>query len=198
LAQHYAATGFSARDYTARWSSFPVGPLTTVVRNWPARGRALSLHDVHHALTGYDTSIKGEALLGAYEIATGCGRHWIGWVLQTEIFAYGLTFAPLALWQAFLRGRHAGTLYARPYADEALLARPVDAVRRELKLDRPTPPATWRDRLAFSAWALVSLPRLVLSAAFTATFGVLIWLALHLWYRLEGQRADAFELTEGL
>lgn len=196
LQAHFDATGFSTQSYTDRWSGFPFGPLYVVIRNWPARGRALSLHDLHHSLTGYDTSVKGEAELGAYEIASGCGRHVIAWVLQHEIFSIGLVIAPRATWRAFHRGRSGGTFYALPRANDELLARPLGEVRAELGLDREPPPPTWRDRLAFTLWALLSVPRLILSALVIPTVGALLILALHAWYRIEGQTHDAFGIDD--
>jgi NADPH:quinone reductase-like Zn-dependent oxidoreductase len=36
----------------------------------------VKLHDIHHVLTGYDTTWRGKAEIGAWEIASGCGRHY--------------------------------------------------------------------------------------------------------------------------
>ena len=45
--------------------------------NTKTRRRSVKLHDIHHVLTGYDTSWTGESEIGAWEIGPGCGRHWV-------------------------------------------------------------------------------------------------------------------------
>ncbi|HBP17440.1 MAG TPA: hypothetical protein DEA08_06575, partial [Planctomycetes bacterium] len=104
-AAHFARSGFSAADYGARWARFPVGPFSFVIPNWPGRGRSLSVHDLHHALTHYDTSLRGEAETAAWELAQGCRAHPIAWVLQPQALAFGLFACPRRTWRAFVRGR---------------------------------------------------------------------------------------------
>lgn len=157
-AAHFARSGFSADDYGARWARFPVGPLSFVVPNWPGRGRSLSVHDLHHALTHYDTSLRGEAETAAWELARGCGRHAIAWVLQPQALAFGLFACPRRTWRAFVRGRGGENLYAHPYASEELLARPLSELRRELGLEEGSArQPTWGDRAAFAAISAASL-----------------------------------------
>ena len=182
LDAHFARSGFGRQDYTARWAVAPVGPLTIVFPNWAARARALSLHDLHHALTGYDTSLLGEAELGAYEVASGCGRHWVSWFLEHEVFSFGLLFAPRRVARAFLRGRRAGNLYDRPEADGALLARPVEEVERELRL-RATRPVSAGDLVALAGWAGTALLRLPVQVALYATLYPPVWALFQMWWR---------------
>lgn len=154
-AEHFAASGFSDADYDARWAKFPVGPLSFVVPNWRARARALSLHDLHHALTGYDTSLPGEAETAAWELAHGCGWHALAWALQLQAFAFGLVACPRRTYRAFLRGRGGANFYGHAVAEDALLEAPLAALRSRLGLDRePTP--SLGDRLAFLAVAAVA------------------------------------------
>ena len=44
-------------------------------------------------LTEYDTNWVGEAEIGAWEIASGCGRYLAAWVLNLGAFGLGLAFA---------------------------------------------------------------------------------------------------------
>jgi hypothetical protein len=80
-------------------------------------------------------------------------------VLNASAFAYGLLLAPRRTYRAFVRGRHAHTLYRAGWRD-SLLSLTVSQLRTHLNLDTiPTP--TWRDRFAFAAWMLlVSSPTL--------------------------------------
>lgn len=182
LEAHFAASGFGRQDYTARWAVAPLGPITLVFPNWPARARALSLHDLHHALTGYDTSLVGEAELGAYEVASGCGRHTVSWFLEHEVFSFGLLFAPRRVARAFLRGRRAGNLYGRREADDALLARPLDEVERELGLDRLRPIEA-RDLLAFAGWIATACARVPVQLALYATVYPPLWALFQMRWR---------------
>jgi hypothetical protein len=69
----------------------------------------------------------------------------------------GLCIAPRALFRAFVRGRHAGTLYHQGEFHDGLLARSVGEVRRQLGLDRPAQPTSVGDVAAFVFWSAVSL-----------------------------------------
>lgn len=190
LEAHLRAAGFSREDYLARWAVYPVGPLTVVFPNFAARGRALSLHDLHHALTGYDTTIVGEAELGGFELASGCGRHWVSWVLQHEAFTVGLLLAPRRTCRAFLRGRRSRNLYDRREADAALLARPVREVERELGLD-VTQPTRTSDRVALGLWAASGALHLLFNLVAYPLLLAPLALALHLAWRLDAPRAAA-------
>jgi len=60
--------------YDARWVTLRAGGIPVLVfPNTAGRVRAVRLHDLHHVVTGYETTWTGEAEIGAWEIATGCG-----------------------------------------------------------------------------------------------------------------------------
>lgn len=107
------------------WVAFP---------NTKARVRSVKLHDLHHVLTGYDTSWIGEAEIGAWELASNCRDHWAAWVLNSGAFVIGLLIAPRRTCRAFVRGWRSRNLYATEF-DEALLERTVGEMRAELKID---------------------------------------------------------------
>src|SRR4051812_22952883 len=50
------------------------GLLVIDMPNTRARRRAVPLHDLHHALTGYSTDWRGECAISGWEVAAGCGR----------------------------------------------------------------------------------------------------------------------------
>ncbi|MBK8101551.1 MAG: hypothetical protein IPK26_31100 [Planctomycetes bacterium] len=128
--------------------------------NFDARRAILVTHDVHHLLTGYPTTWRGEGEIGAFEIATGCRGYWAAWFFNFGGFLFGLVLAPRRLWRAFVRGRHARNYYG---ADpEVVLQRTVAQARAELGLDRPVPTATVADRLTFVGWILIVVASVVL------------------------------------
>src|SRR4030095_13679169 len=97
--------------YHSRVFWLGVGRLKVPLPNLPARGRAVRLHDLHHFLTGYDTSWRGETEIAAWELASGCKQYWAAWWLNFGAFAIGLFIAPRPLWAAFVRGRRSRNLY---------------------------------------------------------------------------------------
>jgi ubiquinone biosynthesis protein Coq4 len=70
------------------------------------------LHDVHHLLTGYETTWTGEMEVAAWELGSGgCGPHWLMWGNRLFSLLLGLLTAPRATVRAFRRGRAYRNLY---------------------------------------------------------------------------------------
>jgi hypothetical protein len=163
-AAYFAQNGFSEAGYTDRWVRFRLWRVPVAFPNTASRRAAVPMHDLHHIATGYPTTVTGEAEIGAYEVAAGCGPYLAAWVLNAVAFASGMVFAPRRVYRAFVRGRHARTLYARGWHD-GTLAMTVDELRRDLGLDRRPPRASWRDRAAFAGWlAVLAAPWLAVAA----------------------------------
>jgi len=154
--RYFEHAGFGDGGYNDKWVRLKAGPLTLRFPNTKARLRAVKLHDLHHVLSEYDTSWSGEAEIGAWEIAAGCGRHYAAWLLNLGAIAVGLFVAPRAMYAAFLRGRKATNLYGGEFA-EALLERTVGEQRAALGLNSMVRPTTWGDRVAFVGWTIVSV-----------------------------------------
>ena len=174
-ALYFAANGFGDGGYDKNWVKFLVGPIPFYLPNTSQRVRSVRLHDIHHVLTDYETTWTGEAEIAAWEIGSSCADHWAAWMLNFSGLAIGLAIAPRAVYAAFLRGRHSGNLYRGDF-EPALLSERVRALRERLHLDRPVPPATTGDRLAFAGWSAAS----VLGLAIT-TSPLLVALAGIVW-----------------
>ncbi len=158
--EYFVANKFSDATYRDRWVQFKVGPIPIAFPNTSSRKLAIPLHDLHHVATGYDTTLAGEAEIGAWEIAGGCGRYWAAWVLNGSAFAGGLVMSPRRTYRAFVRGRHSRPLYQTGWSDD-LMTLTVGELRTRIALPRTTPSPTWRDRAAFAGWVgLVALPGL--------------------------------------
>jgi hypothetical protein len=139
--------------YDARWVRFRIGPITIPIPNTKARRRALPLHDLHHIATGYDTSWVGEGEIGAWEIASGCGRYFAAWMLALAAMQIGVLIAPRRAWRAFVRGRQSRTLFVETW-DERMLDGSIGALRERMTLDRAVRPARPTDAILFVAWSL--------------------------------------------
>jgi hypothetical protein len=149
--------------YDARWVKLQAGPIPFGFPNTDMRRRAVRFHDLHHVLTGYETTWTGEAEIGAWEVASGCADHWAAWGLNLSAFALGLFFAPRRCHRAFLRGRRSRNLYRETWR-ESLLDDALADCRARLGLDREPGPARARDHAAFAGWALAGLSVLLLQA----------------------------------
>jgi hypothetical protein len=151
--RYFEINRFEGGGYEEGWVKMKAGPVPIWFPNTVARVKAVRFHDLHHVLTEYPTTWRGEAEIGAWEVATGCAAHYQGWLLNLLAFAIGLVINPRGVYRAFMRGRRSRNLYRATFSDE-LLARKVGDVRRELDLDKP--PAPPADRKAFIFWSLVS------------------------------------------
>ena len=167
--------------YGDAWVSVKLWRVPLAFPNTEGRRRAVRFHDLHHVLTEYPTTWRGEFEIAAWEVASGLRRYWAGWLLDLLGFACGLVVIPRAVYRAFVRGRHSANLYGGAW-DESILNRRVGEVRRGLNLDGEEVRPTRDDRVAFAFWGGVSLLTYVAAGAVMfapalALLGVL-WLGL--------------------
>lgn len=168
--------GFES-SYEERWVKLKAGPIPIWFPNAPGRVRAVKLHDLHHLVTGYATDWTGEAEIGAWEVASGCGSFAWAWALNLTALPIGLVLAPRRLFRAWVRGRRSRNFYhGRTEIDDALLARPVRAVCHDLGLDAPVPQATVADVATFVV-ASVLATAFVLAPTAAIVALVLAWRA---------------------
>jgi len=156
-ANHFGADGGDALE----WVPIKVLGLTLKIPNSDGRRRAVRIHDLHHVVTGYQTDLRGESEIGAWELASGCLRWPAATVLNLFALGIGLVLAPGRLVRAWARGRHTRNLYGENGV-EHLLPRRVCDVRTSLGLDAAPPRARLRDAVAVFA---LGLPMLALMAA---------------------------------
>ena len=135
-AAYFARNGFSQKAYADRWVRVRIGPIPFAFPNVASRRRAIPFHDLHHVATGYATTWRGEAEIGAWEIAATFGdrgrRYWAAWLLNTFMTLLGLVIAPRRVVRAFRRGKRCTSVYRLGY--EKALAMDLDELRRALGL----------------------------------------------------------------
>jgi hypothetical protein len=134
-AAYFARAGFPADGgYADKWVKLKLGSRTIFAfPNSAARLRSVRLHDLHHIVTGYDTSWRGEAEIAAWELAAGCADHAAAWILNLGAAMIGLVLCPLRLAAAFRRGRRSESLYRSEFSEE-LLAMSVRELRQKLRI----------------------------------------------------------------
>jgi len=165
-ALYFQMSGFDEKMYADRWIKLRAAPVPLYVLNTKSRVRAVRFHDLHHVVTGYDTTWTGEGEIAAFEIASGCADHYAAWYLNLCALAIGLFLAPGAMLRAFRRGSHAKNLYRNTF-DDSLLVATVGSMRRCLGLDVDPGTATAVDLARFVAWSGAAASALVLTAAVT-------------------------------
>lgn len=105
---------------------------------WMGR-RTRDVHDLWHVLTGYqaDESL-GEASLVAFSYAQDGGLGWAWIALGAAAKSLKITGNRLfakAVWEGYRHGRRAAWLAGEDY--EKLLAEPIDAARKRLRIATP-------------------------------------------------------------
>ncbi len=114
--------------YRDAWYRIRIGGRRVPVLPLYGLKRARIKHDVHHMLTGYATSWKGELELAGWELASGgCAFNLPFWVDRAAGFLIGLLIVPGATLRAFRAGLGQRNLYYRRC--RAVLAADVDTAR---------------------------------------------------------------------
>jgi len=161
-AAYYEANQFGADGGDAlEWVPLKILGLTFKIPNSDGRRKAVRIHDLHHVVTGYQTDLRGEAEIGAWELASGCLRWPAATILNLFALGMGLVLAPARMVKAWARGRHTQNLYGENGVDH-LLPRQVGEVRTTLGLAKPQPRPRLRDAVAVFA---LGLPMLAVMAA---------------------------------
>ena len=172
LQTYFSKYHFADGGYNDRFFKIKVGAVFIPVPNTKGRIAAVKIHDIHHMLTEYRATLKGEAEIAGWEIASGCGKYPEAWLLNSGSFFYGLIFFPKSLSKAFLRGRKMNTnLYHDVTYDDALLNKTIGQLRDYVGTEC-TGKNTVKDYLYFISYAI-----LVLVCAFMFFFSIYLFSA---------------------
>ena len=155
---HFGADGGESLE----WVPVKVLGVTFKIPNTDGRRRAVRIHDLHHVLTGYQTDLRGEAEIGAWELASGCLRWPAAQVLNTMALAMGMVIAPRRMLRAWARGRATKNLYTHDGVQQ-LRPRTVGDMRDELGLVAAAPRAGLSD-LAGIVATIVFAPLLAIGS----------------------------------
>lgn len=119
-------------DLTPAMSPFwrcRVGPVKLVFPNFRWRREAIVLHDIHHVLTGYSCSMRGEFQLATWEFAAGRFPHPAATLFCLPLVVAGICWSPRSIWRAYLDGRCSQSLYGVPGLHD-LLNTSLEAARK--------------------------------------------------------------------
>lgn len=136
LQLYFTKYHFADGGYNDKYFKIKIGPILIPFPNTKSRLEAVKFHDIHHLLTEYSALWKGEVEIGAWEIASGCGKHIVAWFLNFGSFSIGVFIYPKALFKAFMMGRRVKTnLYCNYAYDKHLLSRTIGELRKELEIE---------------------------------------------------------------
>jgi hypothetical protein len=118
---YFDRSGFDDKSYKEDVVYINLGPIKFPILNTVARKKTVPLHDLHHVVTGYDTSWLGESEISAWEIGAGGTPKYlyIKIIIWSAVF-WGLFINPRAVWRAYKRGHGSRNLFNREYTDDFL------------------------------------------------------------------------------
>lgn len=156
--EYFRRSGFSSDGgYSDRWIKVKVWRIPIWLPNTAGRVRAVKLHDLHHVLTEYQTTWRGEAEISAWELGSGgLNRFWAGWWLDLMNVAQGLLVNPGGVFRGFMRGRQSRNLFDREF-DDGMLEELVGEYRHSLRLEKKPGPPTFRDYVMFVFWTMMGI-----------------------------------------
>ncbi|WOE75298.1 hypothetical protein [Alterisphingorhabdus coralli] len=112
VAQFRQQNGFEPDDEKSSVWMATLGPYALPLPNFRWRRDILEQHDRNHLISGYDTSAKGELLVAAWEIGSGCYPDIRARMLCGFLMILGLLRYPVSTWRAFRLGaRHLRQTY---------------------------------------------------------------------------------------
>lgn len=89
-----------------QWARYTIGPIRAIAfPNFELRNQAIRRHDIHHILIDLDTSSKGEDLIAAWELGSGCGRYWISRFMESQALWWGILLSPKESFSLFSLGQ---------------------------------------------------------------------------------------------
>jgi hypothetical protein len=166
---HFNNGGYDDKTFTIKFW----GPLQLTFPNITARVDAVKLHDIHHICTQFEANLRGEAEIGAWELAAGCGKYYAAWFLNAGSFAYGAFIWPGKIYRAFMWGRRSDSLYHHVIYKEyyqKLLSATVGELRHQLGIIQLKNKHYLSDNLLFV------LAVLGINGGMILSIGLFVWL----------------------
>ncbi len=129
------------------------------IPNFDARRKAVAIHDIHHILTGYKTTFKGECEISAWEIASGCKKYWAAFLIDTSGVMLGIPLYLPSVLKAFARGRRTKNLYGDLPPIQMVMDTKTEELHKELLLDKYPydTKAGWADVITLGGFAIFGL-----------------------------------------
>jgi len=106
------------------------------IPNFDERRKAVLKHDIHHLITGYQTTMVEECAISAWEVGSGCKKYWAGFLIDTSAVMMGFLINFPKVLKAYARGRRTKNLYHDIYTNEQALDMKVGELQKQFSLDK--------------------------------------------------------------
>lgn len=156
LARLGLEAGFMDQAAHGRWWHFEVLGFRIPCYNFAWRREALAFHDLHHVITAYPCTMRGEMQVAAWEFAAGRCPSLAANFFCLPLLALGNILIPAKTYRAFRDGSARLSLYGRKIGPE-VKDMPVAALRTLTARDSPQAATVLR----FALWSLASFTLLV-------------------------------------
>ncbi len=128
LREYWVENGLDSTPTSSSTWTCRMGPVTIRLPNYDWRRRAILTHDLHHILTGYPCTMRGEFQLATWEFAAGRFPHPAATLICLPLVIAGILWSPRAIFSAFLFGRRCHSLYGTDIANEEFLNTPISTL----------------------------------------------------------------------
>ena len=122
------ANGLPLGYQDAHHWSVSLGPLKLRLPNFAWRKRAIVAHDLHHLITGYPCTLRGECQVAAWEFGAGRFRHPMATLFCLPLLGLGCLISPLETWRAFHSGCESKSLHHQ-VLDEDFFKMPLEELK---------------------------------------------------------------------
>ena len=95
------------------WWHFEVFGFKIYCYNFKWRQQALACHDLHHVVTGYPCTMRGEMQVATWEFAAGRFPNLFSNLFCLPLVALGVVVIPRKTFEAFERGKKSRSLFGR-------------------------------------------------------------------------------------
>ena len=110
----------SHNSTTEKWWFFEVYGFKIYCYNFEWRRKAIDHHDLHHVVTNYPFTLRGEVQVAAWEFAAGRYPNIFSNLFCLPLITLGVITMPRKLWAAFKYGMQSQSLYKTPITEELL------------------------------------------------------------------------------
>lgn len=142
------------------WVWLDFGFFKFPIPNTQSRKDLVYVHDLNHIVNDYDTTWKGEVSVAGWEIATGMGKHFIGWALALFAMGFGLLVYPSYVYQGFVRGQETKGIVSLNIPKDILLGMTLGELKgmtRHHQFDQNNIIITAKTKWKFVLFGLISV-----------------------------------------
>jgi hypothetical protein len=146
---------FVSAQAAGNWWSFKVCGIDVYCYNFSWRRKALAFHDLHHVVTDYPCTMRGEMQVATWEYAAGSYSHFFAKLFCLPLVLIGTIFIPKKTFAAYRAGKESRSLYSLKL-DSSVTILPVSDLKSMTK-SQDAARSIFIDLVGFAGLNLASL-----------------------------------------